>query len=219
MKVVDSAPRLHDDSARLSRRLRRAGHGVGDLVLSQKQIICLGLLALCLIGASIAAAPGILGLFGGALALLMMGVALFDWRFFIIPDEFSAAALVIGAGHAAIQTWSTNGVITALVQGAGVALSFYLVRAVYRGLRKREGIGLGDVKLAGVAGVWLSLSMVPIAVELAALAAIVSYFLKYRSLSVRSLPYARLPFGAFLGPTIWLCWLLDAATAGTPTSW
>ncbi len=43
---------------------------------------------------------------------------------------------------------------------------------LYRRLRGREGIGLGDVKLAGVAGAWLDWQSIPIAVEIAALAAL-----------------------------------------------
>ena len=45
----------------------------------------------------------------------------------------------------------------------------------YRWLRNREGLGSGDVKLAGVAGAWLGWSTIPIAIEVAALAALGGY--------------------------------------------
>ena len=43
----------------------------------------------------------------------------------------------------------------ALLRGAVLALLFLGAARRYRRLRGRDGIGLGDVKLAGVAGAWL----------------------------------------------------------------
>ena len=60
---------------------------------------------------------------------------------------------------------------------------------MYRRIRGRDGIGLGDVKLAGVAGVWLDWWVLPVAIEIAALAALAVYamrFLHGRNLSARS---------------------------------
>jgi prepilin signal peptidase PulO-like enzyme (type II secretory pathway) len=45
---------------------------------------------------------------------------------------------------------------------------FLLVRIAYRHFRERDGLGLRDVKLAGAAGAWLSLPMLPISIEMAA---------------------------------------------------
>ena len=49
---------------------------------------------------------------------------------------------------------------------------FFGFRAGYRALRGVEGMGLGDVKLAAVAGVWLDWAFLPIVVEIAALSAL-----------------------------------------------
>jgi leader peptidase (prepilin peptidase)/N-methyltransferase len=90
-----------------------------------------------------------------------------------------------------------------------LALSFQVLRAGYRRLRGREGLGLGDVKLAGVAGAWLDWTMMPVAVEIAALSALVAYLLR---VWIRRRPLraaGRLPFGLFLAPAIWLSWLLQ----------
>jgi leader peptidase (prepilin peptidase)/N-methyltransferase len=78
-------------------------------------------------------------------------------------------------------------------------------------LRGREGLGWGDVKLAGVAGVWLDLVMLPIAIEIAALGAIAVYLWRQYSRSRPLRLESRLPFGAFLAPSIWLGWLLEAS--------
>src|SRR5258708_3091506 len=104
--------------------------------------------------ASIVAAPGAAGWFGAALALLMLAIAAIDARRFIIPDPLNAAGLALGFVHAAVP--GEGSVATALAEaalrGGALALMFLALRAFYMRLRGREGIGLGDVKLAAVAG-------------------------------------------------------------------
>src|SRR5262249_17179101 len=152
------------------------------------------------------------GVIGAGLAILMIAIAIIDARRFIIPDELTAAALTLGLLDAVIQEPDTvlHALSTAALRGAIVALAFFRLRVLYKLVRGREGIGLGDVKLAGVAGVWLDWWTIPIAIEIAALAALAVYAtrLLYRGGSVR--PMARLPFGPFLAPAIWLSWLLDS---------
>ena len=86
---------------------------------------------------------------------------------------------------------------------------FFAFRAGYRTLRGVEGMGLGDVKLAAVAGVWLDWAFLPIVVEIAALSALAAA-LCARCPGDGFDPKARLPFGAFFAPAIWICWLLTA---------
>jgi leader peptidase (prepilin peptidase) / N-methyltransferase len=162
--------------------------------------------------ASLVLLHNVFGVIGGGLAILMIAIAIIDARRFIIPDELTAAALALGFLHAAIQEpdMVLQALSAAILRGAIVALTFFALRVLYRRVRGREGIGLGDVKLAGVAGVWLDWWTIPIAIEIAALAALAVYAarLLYRGGSVRSI--AKLPFGLFLAPAIWLSWLLDA---------
>jgi len=90
-----------------------------------------------------------------------------------------------------------------------LALAFFGLRAVYRRLRGRHGIGLGDVKLAGVAGVWLDWSIIPVAIEIAAVAALGTYLIRHLWFRRALRPTTRLPFGLFLAPAIWIGWLLE----------
>jgi len=71
-----------------------------------------------------------------------------------------------------------SAVALAAARSAALALTFLAVRSGYARLRGRQGLGLGDVKLAGVAGTWLDWSMMPIAVELAAVAALSFYLFR-----------------------------------------
>jgi len=162
--------------------------------------------------ASLVLLPNVFGVIGGGLAILMVAIAIVDARRFIIPDELTAAAVALGFLHAAIQEpdMVLQALSAAILRGAIVALAFLALRVLYRRVRGREGIGLGDVKLAGVAGVWLDWWTIPTAIEIAALAALAVYAarLLYRGGSVH--PMIKLPFGLFLAPAIWLSWLLDA---------
>jgi leader peptidase (prepilin peptidase) / N-methyltransferase len=164
------------------------------------------------IAASLILIPNVDGVIGGGLAVLMIAIAVVDSRSFIIPDELTAAALALGFLHAAIQGFGI--VVEALgfaaLRGAILAFAFLCLRILYRRLRGREGIGLGDVKLAGVAGVWLDWPMAAVAVEIAALAALAAYAVRLFCVggSVRST--AKLPLGLFFAPAIWLGWMMES---------
>jgi leader peptidase (prepilin peptidase)/N-methyltransferase len=179
--------------------------------LAREEVCVVAALATVMSISSCIALPGIEGLFGSALALLMLFIAIFDRRYFVIPDEISAAALLVGLCFAAVTDpdGAQDGVLAALGRGGAAAALFWLVRFIYWRMRKREGIGLGDVKLAAVGGVWLSLSMVPVAVELASIAALGSYALQQGARGKSPRAFARLPFGQFLAPAIWFCWLFE----------
>jgi len=160
--------------------------------------------------ASFAAAPGRLGVAGAALAALTLAIAVVDRRRLIIPDELSASAFIVGLAATGLTSEAApeEAILNALMRAAVMFGAFFAFRLVYRQLRGREGIGLGDVKLAGVAGVWLDWTSLPIAVEIAALCAL--GFVASRGIRARRAPdpLAKLPFGTFLAPSIWLCWLL-----------
>jgi leader peptidase (prepilin peptidase)/N-methyltransferase len=82
--------------------------------------------------------------------------------------------------------------------------------AGYRWWRGRDGLGLGDIKLAAVAGAWLSFVTVFAVVELATLSALGAYFVSGYLWKRPLNATARLPFGVFLAPTIWIGWLVEA---------
>lgn len=191
------------------------------------------LIAAAVVGvASIALVPDSRGVWGAGLAALMVAIAAVDARLFIIPDELTATAGGLGFAYAAVQGadmwlpalgWS-------LIRGAATALVFLGVRAGYRWWRGRDGIGLGDVKLAAVAGVWLDWAAIPVAVDIAAVAALgaclVLYLMKrlmpQRLIARRGFRRAirattRLPFGLFLAPAIWLTWIIETTLLFHPS--
>jgi leader peptidase (prepilin peptidase) / N-methyltransferase len=178
---------------------------------SMRQVAGIAALAAALAAASIWAAPGLPGFLGAGLAILMLAIAVIDARFFIIPNELSAAGFALALVNAAVLAphAMAQAVGLAALRGVVLALLFLGLRALYRRVRGREGIGLGDVKLAGVAGAWLTVSTIPIAIEIAALSALAVIGVRHYA-GGRPLDAAlKFPFGLFLAPSIWLCWLLE----------
>jgi leader peptidase (prepilin peptidase)/N-methyltransferase len=160
---------------------------------------------------SFAVAPSVEGALGGALGLLMLGIASVDARRFVVPNVLSAGGLALGVIHAAVASPDSNfeGSLMALWRAALAAGLFLLVRIAYRRLRGRDGLGFGDVKLAGAAGAWLSLPMLAISIEIAAVTALAAYVFRQRKRARVLRAAGRIPFGAFFAPAIWLGWILD----------
>lgn len=191
--------------------MTRAGGAVGVLRQRVLHIAAVGIAATATVIASLSASPDAHGALGAGLGLLMLAIAIVDARSFIIPNELSAAALALALVNAAMQDFAggVEGIAWSGLRGMALAACFLAVRTAYYRIRGREGIGLGDVKLAGVAGAWLGWTAMPIAVEIAALVALASYVLRQVIGGRRVRATGRLPFGLFLAPAIWLCWLLE----------
>jgi len=170
-----------------------------------------GVAALCAVVASILVEPGLLGVLGGALAVVMIAIAAIDARRFVIPNELVLAGLLLGLVAAAIDRSDlmTTALLGAAGRGVVLALAFWAFRTAYRRLRGREGIGLGDVKLAAVAGTWLGWTAAAVAVDIAALSALAAVLVQaFRGRRVSA--KTPVPFGLFFAPAIWIAWLFAA---------
>jgi leader peptidase (prepilin peptidase)/N-methyltransferase len=146
------------------------------------------------------------------LAATMGAIAFEDMRRLRVPDAWNLPAALGGF----ITVWlearlvgvppsiALGHAIVSLIVCGGV---FYLLRETYFRWRGVEGLGFGDVKLAASGGVWLGWEAFPAAVTLAAVGAIV--WIAGTAALKRGWPRDRkIPFGAFLAPAIWVCWLL-----------
>ncbi|OAF15868.1 peptidase A24 [Bradyrhizobium centrolobii] len=165
--------------------------------------------------ASVMVGAGAAGVLGAGLALIMLAIAITDARSFLIPDPLNVAGVMLGIANVAVLgQGDLVAMAEAVLRAALVAGAFLGLHLAYLRLRRRRGIGLGDVKLAAVAGIWLDWSIVPIAIEIAALSALATYALRRYVLRHRLGPNTRLPFGLFFAPAIWIGWLLQAALPG-----
>ncbi|MBR1089216.1 prepilin peptidase [Bradyrhizobium manausense] len=174
-----------------------------------------GLAGLFSVVTSLTVAHGALGVAGAGLALVMLTIAIIDARYLLIPDALNVAGLVLGLVNAmVVAQGDLSALLIALLRAIIVAGAFLAVRLAYARLRGRHGLGLGDVKLAAVAGAWLDWSILPIAIEIAALSALATYALRYLLLRQRLRLTSRMPFGLFFAPAIWVGWLLQMTLPG-----
>jgi leader peptidase (prepilin peptidase)/N-methyltransferase len=174
--------------------------------------ILLGLALVAAVAVSLVAAPGLDGWFGAVLAALMLAIAVIDADRYIIPNQLTGAAMALAllrAGFVGPEAGLTAA-IWAAFRATAVAVPLLLLMIGYRRWRGRDGLGLGDIKLAAVAGGWLGLVTIFAVIELAALSALAAYavnaWLRRRPLKAT----AFLPFGLFLAPAIWIGWLAEA---------
>jgi leader peptidase (prepilin peptidase)/N-methyltransferase len=171
-----------------------------------------GSLAIALVSALSLPAPAALASI--ALGVLMVAGADVDARTYLLPDAVTYGAIVCGIAAAAalaqgfepsfepwFNPWLAAG--DAILRAVCAAGLLALLRWSYARIRQREGIGLGDVKLAAAVGAWLPLDAVPLCFGVAASGALVAVLVAHlRGDDIeRSM---RLPFGAFLCPALWL---------------
>ena len=162
------------------------------------------------VAASLAIEDGAGGVLAAGLVLVVTVIAVIDARSFIIPDELNAAGVILGLTYAGLAEPSvTDGLTSAALRGGVLALAFLAIRSAYRRLRGRDGLGLGDVKLAAMAGIWLDWTMIPVAIDLAAGTALAAYGLRQLAVGRAIRSTGRLPFGLFFAPAIWVGWVLE----------
>lgn len=174
------------------------------------------LLVLAMIGAiSFVLLPPTLALTSCALGTVMLAIAIYDYRNFIIPDLLSLPAIPLGLLASLFVMEGEYAPEAALHHAAaalGCGLLLWGVRKAYQIYRKREGLGLGDVKLGFACGAWTGFPGFAHVLALAAIVAILHTLLSnMRNFDALS-GSTRVPFGAYFAPAIWIVWL--AKTAG-----
>lgn len=83
-------------------------------------------------------------------ALMVMIVV--DFEHYIIPDQVHFVLLPLGVLYHAVNGTPAEEVADGFITGAAIGLALHYG---YRILRKKEGLGFGDVKFFAVAGLWL----------------------------------------------------------------
>jgi leader peptidase (prepilin peptidase)/N-methyltransferase len=161
---------------------------------------------------SLLVGTGLDGVLGALLAATVIAIALVDAKRYIIPNELTAAVLVLALLRAGLipSEIEDHPVAAALLRAVITTVLFFLLSISYRYFRGREGFGLGDVKLLGAAAAWLDWPAFLIAVEGAVLAALAAYLLRQWLYGRPVKGTAILPFGTFLAPFIWGGWLFVA---------
>jgi leader peptidase (prepilin peptidase)/N-methyltransferase len=145
---------------------------------------------------------------GGALYFtILLGIALTDFRNYIIPDEFTVGGLVVGLLLAAAGGMAGLG--TALL-GAAVGFgTLWLVGWAGTALFKKEAMGGGDIKMMAMVGAFTGWMGVLLTIFLGAIIAVLIF--------VPILIFRRdklVPFGIFLALGAAVTWIAGADLIG-----
>lgn len=133
----------------------------------------------------------------------LLGLALADLRRFRLPDPLVAAAALLGlalvlagdgTGWPPLDQRLTGAAIGALAGGG----AFWAIRLAYRWRAGRDGMGLGDVKLAAALGLALGIERLPMVVLVAATGALAMALLRAWRKGRPLNRLGRVPFGAAL---------------------
>jgi prepilin signal peptidase PulO-like enzyme (type II secretory pathway) len=141
----------------------------------------LGLLAVALGGWPNTALPLCLGLG------LLPAIAMIDIDFGLIPDEVN---LLLGFFGFIWRLMRHGDVFLSLVGTAGLVGLGLLLALGYSKLRKREMLGLGDVKFFAAAGFWLPVTIVPSFLVLSGLFGAITGLIWKRKTGEKEFPFA-----------------------------
>lgn len=137
--------------------------------------------------------------FAGALIVL----AFIDAFHQILPDEITIPGLVLGLGWSFIRDdLSLRGALLGALTGGGFLMFVYLL---YRLIRKREGLGLGDVMVMLMIGAFLGWPKTLLTLVLGSFGGVLVglYVLAVRKKGLQT----ALPFGTFLAPAAFAAYL------------
>lgn len=153
---------------------------------------------------ALTAVPGPMGFAGALFGWILLALAALDLGHYWLPDRLTMPLLALGLllGPAPF----TDRVLAAAIGGGGLLA----VAIIYRRVRGRDGLGLGDVKLMAAIGAWLSpvlLAPLLLLAALCGLASIIVVRLNGRAVAAED----PVPFGAFLAAAAFPMWLVAAA--------
>lgn len=130
---------------------------------------------------------------------LLLGLAVMDWQTMLLPDAFTLTGIgaawllkVLAPGN----RFRMRVAIRTLEDAVIAATLLLLVRALYRIVRHREGLGFGDVKLLAMMAAFMGLPLALFGYFIGVLAAALFAIVLLVRGKVRGTD--RIPFGSFL---------------------
>lgn len=156
--------------------------------------------------AAMLVAPGHPGFIGAMFGWLLVTLAALDLKHFWLPDRLVLALALVGAAAAAtgLTPSPIDRAIGAMAGFGGLAL----VAAIYRRLRKRDGLGGGDPKLLGAIGAMLGWQALPLV--LLGASGVGLLFVAIRIVAGQKVEAAdRMPLGALMALAAFPIWIVQ----------
>jgi leader peptidase (prepilin peptidase)/N-methyltransferase len=139
-----------------------------------------------------------------ALGWTLLALAVLDQRHLVLPDELTLPLLV--AGLIVAYLLNADAAIDHAIGAAAGFAALFVLATVYKRVRGREGLGLGDAKLLAAAGAWVSWTGLASVVLVASATALI-VVLARTVFGRRVAADERIPFGPYLCLATWLVWL------------
>jgi leader peptidase (prepilin peptidase)/N-methyltransferase len=142
---------------------------------------------------------------GVFLAFVLGWASLIDARSMILPDWLTLPLIPLGWALAWVE--ADPPLADRLIGSAAGFLVLAGIAWLYKRVRGRDGLGLGDAKLLAGAGAWAGWQALPSVVLIGSLLALAWVLVK------RPDPAQPFPFGPFLALGFWLVWRLGPLVA------
>jgi leader peptidase (prepilin peptidase) / N-methyltransferase len=136
--------------------------------------------------------------------LLVMG--LIDLKTLMLPDFGNY--LLIASGMAVTYTLAADAAIDHAIGAVSGFLTLFAVSWLYRQIRGRDGLGLGDAKLLAAGGAWLGWQALPGILAIAGVAGLIVAIIAQNGHGFDR--YRVVAFGPYLALAIWITWLAIA---------
>ena len=130
------------------------------------------------------------------LIVALLYLAYIDWRTFRLPNAITLPLVFLGIAFNSASDLRLTNPSSALIGAILGYTSLWVLNAVYRLLRKHNGIGMGDAKLLAALGAWLGWANLPSILFIASIAGIIGG-IAWLKLGRHHIQQA-FPFGPFL---------------------
>jgi len=141
----------------------------------------------------------------------LLALAAIDLRHYLLPDVLTLPLIPAGL---AVAYALDPALLPAHALGALLGFAaFAVIGHLYRRLRGRDGLGLGDAKLLAAAGAWLGWAALPSVVVIGAALAL-AFALAQAQGGAKLALTGKLAFGPHLALAFWLVWLFGPLVVG-----
>ena len=143
-------------------------------------------------------------IFSIPLGMLLLLIAYRDLLSFKISNLMNLAILILGIIY---NIYIEQSFIAPFISFVIAGSFFYLLSFGYFKIRRKQGLGGGDIKLFACGAVWLSPYLLPLVLLTSSFSAL--FYALFLSLlnATEFNSKSKIPFGPFLGLGLWICWL------------
>lgn len=176
-------------------------HSCGNRISAFYPFMELGALAIAVWAASVVS-PGVLWP-SCLLGWTLLALAAMDARTMTLSDTLTLPLMIAGLVFSLFN--GKSAFVDALLGAAIGFLAFVAIAWIYRKLRRRDGLGLGDAKLLAASGAWTGWAALPSVVGISAMFGLAAAVLIARNTRISA--DVAIPYGPFICAATWLVWL------------